>query len=515
MTHTNKLKFATMGSMIALATCFASADRANATETSGIVYGSGSSLAAKVYRELWDCWGLPITGDGLLPAACSAGHIITPANQGLYASVGSGSGKAAFIAHAAQGTPATLPQDTSTFDTTFPYLGYHYTGSDDVLKASDVASYNTSQKAALGAELQFPAMIVPVTIVFNGNDGGGNPLNIQSAANPAPIVDYDSSGNPIFDGAAGYGPFTRLNLSRQAVCGIFSGQITKWQNPVLTALNNGVALGTGQITVVHRQDGSGTTFLTTNGLITQCAGVTGPLESNPSTTVSYNFPWGEIGDGFCTTPAVLGSNTINWPGQLTAPSSGCSVVANPTSTGATFVGISNSSGVHNTVNTTPGAIGYLSPDFAQPVDSTGPLVANLGDGVGDSGPSPYFLAPTFQLATLATASTNPPTTLQLNQPLAWSRQGIIPNPDVGTYPIAGYTWLEYYECYSNPTLTNLQTYLQFHYTNATAHTVINNAGFGNVTGAWFNQLAQLIVSSASQIKVGPSTVGTTCTGNAG
>ena len=42
---------------------------------------------------------------------------------------------------------------------------------------------------------------------------------------------------------------------------IFLGQITRWNDPALTALNLGLSLPDAAITVVHRSDGSGTTHI--------------------------------------------------------------------------------------------------------------------------------------------------------------------------------------------------------------------------------------------------------------
>ncbi len=52
---------------------------------------------------------------------------------------------------------------------------------------------------------------------------------------------------------------TGLKLSRQVLPAIFLGQITRWNDPKITALNPGVTLPDLPITVVHRSDGSGTT----------------------------------------------------------------------------------------------------------------------------------------------------------------------------------------------------------------------------------------------------------------
>ena len=50
-----------------------------------------------------------------------------------------------------------------------------------------------------------------------------------------------------------------LRLDPAAIAGIFSGSITRWNDPLLTALNPGSALPAEQISAVHRSDDSGTT----------------------------------------------------------------------------------------------------------------------------------------------------------------------------------------------------------------------------------------------------------------
>ena len=51
-----------------------------------------------------------------------------------------------------------------------------------------------------------------------------------------------------------------LNLDADTLSGIYLGHITKWNDPKLTALNQGTNLPNKSITVVHRSEGSGTTF---------------------------------------------------------------------------------------------------------------------------------------------------------------------------------------------------------------------------------------------------------------
>jgi phosphate transport system substrate-binding protein len=53
----------------------------------------------------------------------------------------------------------------------------------------------------------------------------------------------------------------QMKLTGDVIAGIYLGKITKWNAPEIVALNAGVKLPGDDITVVHRADGSGTTFL--------------------------------------------------------------------------------------------------------------------------------------------------------------------------------------------------------------------------------------------------------------
>jgi phosphate transport system substrate-binding protein len=57
-----------------------------------------------------------------------------------------------------------------------------------------------------------------------------------------------------------------LKFSGPVLADIYLGKIKKWNDPAIKALNPGVALPASDITVVHRSDGSGTTFIWTNYL---------------------------------------------------------------------------------------------------------------------------------------------------------------------------------------------------------------------------------------------------------
>src|SRR5215472_2221324 len=57
-----------------------------------------------------------------------------------------------------------------------------------------------------------------------------------------------------------------LNFTPEALAGIFLGKITKWSDPAIAGPNKGVNLPANDIVVVHRSDGSGTTYIWTDYL---------------------------------------------------------------------------------------------------------------------------------------------------------------------------------------------------------------------------------------------------------
>jgi phosphate transport system substrate-binding protein len=58
----------------------------------------------------------------------------------------------------------------------------------------------------------------------------------------------------------------RLNFTGGILAGIYAGQIKRWDDPAIRAANRGLALPTKDIVVVHRSDGSGTTYAFTDYL---------------------------------------------------------------------------------------------------------------------------------------------------------------------------------------------------------------------------------------------------------
>lgn len=57
-----------------------------------------------------------------------------------------------------------------------------------------------------------------------------------------------------------------LKFTPEAIAGIFLGKITSWNDPTIAKINPGVSLPNASIVVVHRSDGSGTTYVWTDYL---------------------------------------------------------------------------------------------------------------------------------------------------------------------------------------------------------------------------------------------------------
>ena len=85
----------------------------------------------------------------------------------------------------------------------------------------------------------------------------------------------------------------RLHLTGPVLAAIFLGQITHWNDPAITALNPGITLPGAPITVVHRYDGSGTTYIFSNYL----SSVDPTWAARVGTGKTLNWPAGEGAEG--------------------------------------------------------------------------------------------------------------------------------------------------------------------------------------------------------------------------
>ncbi len=85
----------------------------------------------------------------------------------------------------------------------------------------------------------------------------------------------------------------QLKLTGPVLADIFLGKISQWNDPAIAALNEGLTLGDGKITIVHRSDGSGTTFNFANYL----AKVSPEWKSSVGEGTSLRWPTGLGGKG--------------------------------------------------------------------------------------------------------------------------------------------------------------------------------------------------------------------------
>ncbi len=84
-----------------------------------------------------------------------------------------------------------------------------------------------------------------------------------------------------------------LNFTQKALAGIYLGTITKWNDPEIAGANSGVKLPASDIVVVHRADGSGTTFIWTDFL----SKISNDWKSKVGTGTSVQWPVGLGGKG--------------------------------------------------------------------------------------------------------------------------------------------------------------------------------------------------------------------------
>jgi len=89
------------------------------------------------------------------------------------------------------------------------------------------------------------------------------------------------------------GVSTALNFTPEALAGIFLGKVTKWNDATIASANKGVSLPAADIIVVHRSDGSGTTYIWTDYL----SKISDEWKGKVGKGTSVNWPVGLGGKG--------------------------------------------------------------------------------------------------------------------------------------------------------------------------------------------------------------------------
>lgn len=213
------------------------------------------------------------------------------------------------------------------------------------------------------------------TVDFGASDGPMNDDQLKQAS--VPILHFPTvlgAAVPSYNVAGVQGD---LNFTSEALSGIFLGKITKWNDPAIAGANPGIKLPGDDIVVVHRSDGSGTSYIWTDYL----------------SKVSSDWQQ-KVGKG----------TSVNWPAGL---------------------GGKGNEGVSALIQQTPGALGYVELIYAiqnkipygKVKNSTGMFVkADLASVSAAAAATAKFMPDDFRVSI-----TNP--------------------EGKAAYPIASFTWL--------------------------------------------------------------------------
>ena len=174
-----------------------------------------------------------------------------------------------------------------------------------------------------------------------------------------------------------------LKFTGPVLADIFQGKITKWNDPQIQALNPGKSLPAANIVVVHRSDGSGTTFVWTSYL------------SNASPS------WNQT---------IGASKSVPWPVGIGAP---------------------GNEGVANAIKGAPNTIGYVELNYAL---TSGIPYGFVKNAAGN------FIEPSLNSTDAdvnnAVAAKSLPAGDQ-----SWSKVTLLNAPGPNSYPVASFTYL--------------------------------------------------------------------------
>jgi phosphate transport system substrate-binding protein len=217
------------------------------------------------------------------------------------------------------------------------------------------------------------------TVFFGATDGPMTDEQLHAA--PGKILHFPTVLGAVVPVYNIPGVKAELKFTGSVLADIYMGKIKKWNDPAIVKLNPGVSLPGTDITVAHRSDGSGTTFIWTDFL----------------SKVSPEWK------------SKVGVNTsINWP---------------------TGVGGKGNDGVAGLVTQSPNSIGYVELVYAlQNKISYGSVQNTAGE----------FVRGSVQSVTAAAAAAAP------KMPADF-RVSITNPPGKGVYPIASFTWMIFYE----------------------------------------------------------------------
>jgi len=265
------------------------------------------------------------------------------------------------------------------------------TGAGATFPAPVYAKWAETYKATTGIGLNYQAIgsgggikqIKAKTVDFGASDKPLKPADLDAAGlyqfptvvgGVVPVVNIPGIG-------AG-----QIKLTGPMLAAIFYGQIIKWDDPVIVKNNPGVKIPGLPITVVHRSDGSGTSFLFTSYLSMKSPGWAGKVGA---------------------------SDAVNWPVGL---------------------GGKGNDGVSAFVKQTAGSIGYVEYAYAKQNHAAYVLVQNK------NGKYPSPDAPAFAAAAAGAKWAQAPGNYLL----------LLDQPGANSWPITGATFILVYKEQANP-----------------------------------------------------------------
>jgi phosphate transport system substrate-binding protein len=298
---------------------------------------------------------------GLVSAACSSGESKrTPDSAAASASPASAGGGV----------------DLTGAGATFPQPIYSKWFSDYAAKTGVKINYQSIGSGGGIRQIQegtvdFGASDAPMTDEEMAKAKGGPILHFPTVLG-ADVITYNVPGVT-----------QSLQLTGDVIADIFLGKIRKWNDTRISALNADVKLPASDILVVHRSDGSGTTYVFTDYL----------------TAVSPAWAAGP-GKG----------KDVKWPVGL---------------------GGKGNEGVAGQIKQTPGTIGYVELAYA---NQNKLPVAKVKNAAGQ------FVAPAIPSITAAAAGA-----IEKLGPTTDYRVSIVNAPGAEAYPISSFTWLLVYQ----------------------------------------------------------------------
>jgi phosphate transport system substrate-binding protein len=184
------------------------------------------------------------------------------------------------------GSPSWADMLINGAGATFPFPIYSK-WFDEYHKAHPEAQFNYQSIGSGGGIRQ----ITQKTVDFGASDGPMTDAQQESA--PGYLMHFPTvlgGVTPIYniDGVT-----ASLNFTQKAIAGIFLGEITKWNDPEIQQANPDVKLPGDAIVVIHRSDGSGTTYCWSDFLTK----VSGAWAKRVGKGTSVNWPVGLGGKG--------------------------------------------------------------------------------------------------------------------------------------------------------------------------------------------------------------------------